>query len=377
MKLSSLLAPLAPTAALMFTALTADASPIEKNWGLQATGARKAWALTHPQTEVIVAVIDTGIDLHHPSLAGSVWTNTGETGFDRAGRDKTSNQIDDDENGFIDDVHGWNFVDASPELTDRHGHGTHIAGIIGMVANGQDHRVRIMPLKYFDPRTGDINAIQNTARAIDYAVRMGAHVINYSAGGLHPHPLEKAAIERARSAGVLFVAAAGNEAKNSDLAPYFPADYGLENILSVTATDSRSRILATSNYGTQSVHISAPGENIFSSLPEGRYGEMTGTSQATAFASAVAALVIGESLGRRDPVRVIERVLNSGLSIESLRGKTRSHASLNAYRAIAMKDSGTSADGSPVENLVAAEERLFSLDNYSATVLINEQNLVP
>jgi thermitase len=337
-----------------------------RNWGIDATEAPQAWTIKNASAsqEVIVAIIDTGVDVNHPQLRNHLWTNPGEIGFDREGRSKSTNQIDDDRNGFVDDVHGWNFVGASPDLTDRHGHGTHIAGIIDSVANGNSTpKIRIMSLKYFDPTYGEDKAITNTVHAIEYAVKMGARVINYSAGGLHANPIEKAAIAAARESGVIFVAAAGNESSNSDFAHYYPADYNLPNILSVTAVDQLQNILPTSNYGTTSVHIAAPGEDILSTLPQGKYGFMTGTSQATAFASAVAALVISHSPELRDdPERVIEHIKTSGNIRLSLRGKTEHQTELSAYRALAIRGPGESANGLRPVNVATIDERIFAAE---------------
>ncbi len=356
----------------------------DQSWGLHASASARSWTLMKGSRDIIVAVIDTGADLNHPDLRANLWKNAGESGVVDSAEcrrlltpkcRKETNGIDDDGNGFIDDIHGWNFVSNSDDLTDRHGHGTHIAGIVGAVGgngtglSGVAPEVSLMILKYYDPHASEEESIANTVNAIDYAVKMGAQIINYSAGGLKPHPLERAAIERARARGVLFVAAAGNESSNSDLRGYYPADYGLSNILSVTAVDPRERVLASSNYGTQTVRLAAPGEEILSTLPGGRYGYMTGTSQATAFASGAAAMLLASDphfIG--EPERIIEQLVNSGRHAETLRGKTRHGKLLNAYAALVIRDAETTLGGFVSANAGGQRAELFARETWGEDI---------
>lgn len=330
---------------------------IDRSWGLNGTDAFRAWRISAGTRDIVVAVIDTGIDIHHPDLHDNVWTNPGETGHDKNGRLKETNGVDDDGNGFIDDVHGWNFAGDNPDVTDRNGHGTHIAGIIGAVGgngigiSGVSPRVSLMVLKYLDPNGSSGDAVANTAAAIRYATRMGAHIINYSAGGPTPADDELAAIREAASHNILFVAAAGNERANSDLLRYYPADYDCTNILSVTAFDQNRVLLARANYGETTVDIAAPGKDIHSTLPGGRYGRLSGTSQATAFASGVAALVLAKSGPRVSPEWIIDTIVRTGDADPKLIGKTKYRVRLNTYRALAIEDLGVSAIGvSSIDN---------------------------
>lgn len=268
---------------------------------------------------ITVAVIDTGIDTEHPALRKALWTNPGEMGRDNRGREKATNGIDDDGNGYVDDVHGWNFATGTPRLQDDHGHGTHIAGII----TGRSSAVRVMTLKYYDPDGKPSEQIRNTVNAINYAVKMGAKIINYSGGGISPSYSEQEAILRAEAKGILFIAAAGNERSNSDIHPYFPADYGLSNIISVTALDPQQQLLPTSNYGVRTVDLAAPGENILSTLPSGTYGRMSGTSQATAMVTGTAAWLMAHDQGLRTPAQVLQRMVKEGSPQANLQGKTR------------------------------------------------------
>lgn len=329
---------------------------MSKAWGVKTTDTERAWRVSTGSKDIRVAVIDTGIDVNHPDLKSNLWKNPGETGVDAQGRDKATNGIDDDGNGFIDDVHGWNFVGNNSDLSDNHGHGTHIAGIIGaeggngVGAAGISPNVSIMVLKYYDPKAQGMNNLYNTVRAINYAVQMNAHIINYSGGGVEPSPEEKRAIEIAKKKGILVVAAAGNERSNSDLAGYYPADYDLDNIISVTAINQNKSVLPTSNWGEKSVDIAAPGDNIYSTLPGGKYGLQTGTSQATAFVSGVAALVMANNPELRTADRIIKYLTQTGDTHSTLAGKTRYQKILNSYKALAIQDRDLSINGVRAEN---------------------------
>lgn len=323
---------------------------ISQAWGLKKSAAAKAWEVSQGSKDIVVAVIDTGIDVKHEDLKNNLWRNPGETGLDAQGRDKATNGIDDDGNGFKDDVYGWNFVSNRPDLTDNHGHGTHIAGIIGAEASngvgiaGISPKVSLMILKYFDPKVPGTDNLRNTIQAIKYAVKMKANIINYSGGGTEFSADERAAIAEAEAQGILFVAAAGNERSNSDKFKYYPADYGLSNIISVTAIDPSTEVLASSNYGTETVDLGAPGQNILSTLPGNSYGYMTGTSQATAFVTGAAVLVMAHRQ-YKDPVEVKKYILATGDSDASLIAKTRTSKQLNLFKAVTMLDSGIGVSG--------------------------------
>jgi subtilisin family serine protease len=216
---------------------------------------------------------------------------------------------------------------------DEHGHGTHIAGVISG-KNGIAPGVSLMILKYFDEMaTGEQN-LSYTVNAIYYAVHMGAKIINYSGGGILRSREEEDALKWAESHGVLVVAAAGNEGLNSDFFHFYPADYDLPNILSVGAIDRNAQILSLSNFGKSTVDISAPGKNIYSTLHGGIYGFMTGTSQATAFASGVSALLMSQNPEMRKPETLIRHLLTRTQSKPQLRGLSRSEAILDAEMAL-------------------------------------------
>lgn len=285
-----------------------------------------ASSFSKQNSDIVVAILDTGVDTHHPTVSNRLWINTGESGTDSKGHDKMTNGIDDDGNGFIDDVYGWNFVSNNKNISDEQGHGTHIAGLIS-----EGKKTRVMILKVFDSRATGLDSVQSTARAIRYAVQMGAQIINYSGGGPQAFPEEKNALEFAEKNQVLFVAAAGNEHQNSDLHPFFPADYGTKNILSVAAVDLFGTLLPSSNFGMKSVHIAAPGERILSSLPANQFGMMTGTSQATALVTRAAALIMSQKV--QSPSNIIQKLIKTGDPIPQLRGKIKNPVVLNALRA--------------------------------------------
>jgi subtilisin family serine protease len=191
-----------------------------------------------------------------------------------------------------------------------------------------------MVLKYYDPKTGGEDNLQNSVQAILYAVRMKAQIINYSGGGADPSADEAAALKLAEKHGIVVVAAAGNEKSNSDIHKYYPASYRLSNIISVTALDENQEVLPSSNYGS-SVDIAAPGKSIESTIPGGGYGKMTGTSQATAFVTGTIALLLSDSHHTQTPTELIATLVKGGEKERSLGGKTKYQVCLNTYRALA------------------------------------------
>jgi len=327
-------------------------SAISRDWALASIGFFEVFSpLVQPlrpsmepcSPEIVVAVVDTGIDYTHPELRSSLWVNPGESGpweppkgwkqaANVACRDRSCNGIDDDTNGFIDDVVGWDFVHDVPLPFDTHGHGTHIAGIIasssanGIGTAGVCPRVSVMPLKYYDNSGSGYNNLANTVRAMQYAVRNGAQIINYSGGGADPATAERTSIEEALRKGILVVAAAGNDGHNNDQVPYYPASYNLENIVGVGSLNKQQVLLPSSNYG-RTVHVAAPGLSILSTLPESKYGTMSGTSQATAFVTGTAALLASQMRGHGLDFRQIKRWIVD--SARSLQGNTR-HQYLSA-----------------------------------------------
>ena len=306
--------------------------------GVHASRALKLKKRPCANSDVVVAVIDTGIDRYHPDLKGSLWVNKKEI---------PGNKRDDDGNGFVDDVNGWDFARKTGQLNDTNGHGTHIAGIIA--ASGKKNHAylgvcpgaKIMSLRYYNQTASGLVNLKNSIAALRYAIFMKKKnnikrmIINYSGGGAEFSKAEFKALRDAEKEGILLVAAAGNEYSNGDVKLYYPAAYGLSNTISVTAIDKAGIILPSSNWGLRNVHVAAPGFNILSTLPGSNYGYLTGTSQATAFVSGIAALLWSENL-RLSHQKITSTILLSSIPNKKLHGKSRVAANANALSALAM-----------------------------------------
>jgi thermitase len=307
-----------------------------QQWALQNTGqsggtvdadidAPEAWDTTHGSTDVIIAVIDTGVDYTHPDLAANIWTNTGEI---------AGNAIDDDRNGYVDDVYGWNFYNNTPYSMDDHGHGTHCAGIIGAAGNngkgitGVNWRVKIMPLKFMN--SAGSGYVSDAAEAIWYAKQNGADIASNSYGGTGSSQTLKDAID---GTGIVMVCAAGNSGSNNDQTPVYPASYSSPNIIAVAATGRTDALASFSNYGASSVDVAAPGVDILSTFPGGGYTMMSGTSMATPQVAGIAGLLLSV---RPDltPAQVKDAILTGVDQKTGLSTKVVSNGRVNAYRAL-------------------------------------------
>lgn len=253
--------------------------------------APEAWELTTGNASIIVSVIDTGIDYDHEDLKANIWINPGESGGG-----KENNNIDDDGNGYKDDYRGWNFAYKTNDPYDDNDHGTHCAGTVGGVGNngkgvaGVNWNVKLMALKFLgsDGSGGTAEA----AEAIVYAADNGAKVLSNSWGGGEASQVLQDAIQYAHDRGVLFIAAAGNDSKNTDTSPNYPSNYEAPNVVSVAANDNADNVSSFSNYGRRTVDLSAPGSSIYSTRPLGRYQRLSGTSMATPHVAGAAALVM-------------------------------------------------------------------------------------
>jgi len=331
---------------------TPDDARFDELWGLNNTGqtggtldadidATEAWDIHTGSGNTIVAVIDTGVDYTHPDLADNMWTNS----LEFAGLPG----IDDDGNGFVDDIHGYDFFNNDGDPLDDHNHGTHVAGTIGAVGNdgvgvtGVNWDVQIMALKFLDA-SGNGN-LGNAIRAIDYAVANGATISNNSWGfngafsqGLHD------AIEDAGNAGHIFVAAAGNGnafgiGQNNELAPFYPASFDLDNIIAVAATDQDDQRAVFSNFGATSVDLGAPGVGILSTTRNDTYSVFNGTSMATPHVAGVVAL-LADLRPEWTHQQVISHVLSSVDPIDAMQGITLTGGRLNAESALLPDTSG-------------------------------------
>lgn len=265
---------------------------LPRQWSLENTGQLDgragadihvlgAWRLTTGSRDICVAVIDSGVDYFHPDLEANIWVNPGEI---------PGNGVDDDGNGYIDDVHGFDFVSGDGDPMDDQGHGTHVAGVIGAVTDndlgvaGICWEGSIMALKAFD-QNGEA-PVSDVVQAIEYAVANGARLINASWGTPELSLALQEAIRAATEAGVLMISAAGNGRTDE---PFYPS--ALPEVISVAATDPKDARARFSNYGTQ-VDLAAPGHLIYSTLPNARYDFLSGTSMAAPHVTGVAALVL-------------------------------------------------------------------------------------
>ena len=251
--------------------------------------AKEAWAVETGSDDVVVGVIDTGVDFGHPDLAPNMWINAGE---DCAGC--RSNGIDDDGNGYVDDWRGWDFVNDDNNPFDDNGHGTHTAGTIGAAGNnglgisGVNWNVSLMALKFLS--ASGTGSTADAVSAILYASAEGADLTNNSWGGEDYSQALHDAVAAADASGSLFVAAAGNSFTDTDTEPNYPSSLELPNVVSVGATDAFDRRAWFSNYGRRTVDLSAPGTSIYSTWPGGSYRHQDGTSMAAPHVAGAAAL---------------------------------------------------------------------------------------
>ncbi|MFA5508987.1 MAG: S8 family peptidase [Vulcanimicrobiota bacterium] len=315
-----------------------------KLWGLHNEGqtggkvdadidAPEAWQIHSGRNQAqggpLIAVIDTGIDYNHPDLKANMWVNPGEIPGDG---------IDNDGNGVIDDVHGYNAYSDNGDPMDGQGHGTHCAGTIAAVGNngigvvGVNQNASVMAVKIFnDEGSTDSAAI---IRGVQYATKMGARITSNSWGGPVPNSGIREAFEQSSSA--LHLVAAGNSGYNNDWLPSFPANYGLDNLVAVAATDHNDGLASFSQYGKRNVDLGAPGVDILSTVPGGGYATYSGTSMATPHVSGAAALVASHypDISNEDLRRRLEEGTDK---VESLDGKTASGGRLNVHQALTME----------------------------------------
>ncbi len=316
-----------------------DDDRFDQLWAMDNTGqtggtadadidAPEAWTVS-TGAGVVVGVIDTGVDTTHPDLKNNIWVNPGEI---------AGNGVDDDGNGYVDDIHGWDFYNNDNDPFDDNGHGTHVAGTIaaeagnGIGVAGVAPQAEIMALKFMN--ASGSGTVSKAVAAIDYATQMGARITSnsWSIDSVFSHALYNA-IAAAGAAGSLFIAAAGNDGRNTDQVGSYPAAYDLDNIISVAATDHNDNLAGFSNYGVSTVDLGAPGSGILSTVPGGSYGHKSGTSMATPHVSGAAALVLSANPGLT-AAEVKDILLADVDPVEALAGKTASGGRLNAASAV-------------------------------------------
>lgn len=305
------------------------------------TGVETAWqqalSLSDYNQKIVVAVIDTGLDRYHDVFktvaaggTGALWINSAEA--------NGAPGVDDDQNGYVDDVNGWNFINNSNNFVDDDDHGTHVAGIvIGAGQNIfarplQESKILIMPLKFLGG-TGS-GATSNAIRAIYYAVNNGARVINNSWGGPSYSRALHDAITYAYDNKVLVLSAAGNQGINNDSTPMYPSSYDVPSNLAVASTSSYDDLSVFSNYGARSVHLGSPGEWIESTVPGNKTMKMSGTSMATPLVAGLAALAFREAPGLSG-YQMKNLIVGTSTSISQLYGRVSSSARVDAASLVA------------------------------------------
>ncbi len=294
-------------------------------------GALKAWLKSQGSEEVVVAVLDSGVDYTHPDLITNMWF-----------RPDNVPAYFDDELGTVNDKHGFNSAENASDPMDDNGHGTHCAGIIGAEGNngtgiaGINWKVEIMPLKFIGK--GGFGSTKDAIEAINYAVDrkkagVNVRVINASWGSTQYSKALEDAIRAAGEQGILFVAAAGNSSTDNDRTPHYPSNYNLPNVISVAALDRADALAGFSNWGANSVHIAAPGKDILSTWLNDAYREASGTSMATPQVAGVAALIVASN-PKINVEELKKRLLGSTDPLDVLNGKVVSGGRLNAGKAL-------------------------------------------
>lgn len=286
-------------------------SGVFDNWGHANAGTSAAWQSGLRGKDVLVAVIDSGVEITHPLLQNRIFVNPGESGVN------ANNGVDDDGNGYVDDVNGWDFLQSRSKMNDEVGHGTHVAGIIAAEHSATEHtedallsvapEAKILPLKFIGQFGGSLGG---ALEAMDYAGKMGAKIINASWGGEACSQILREKIVELGAQGVLFVAASGNSGNNLEFRPEYPAAFLASNQLTVGSITPFNGMSNFSNYSSKLVHIFAPGTDITSTYTAGSYQTMSGTSMATPFVAGVAALIRGAK-PQLTPEEVIQILLKS------------------------------------------------------------------
>ncbi|WP_408097591.1 S8 family serine peptidase [Peredibacter sp. HCB2-198] len=307
------------------------------SWGidpdkhLASINLKESWGNFKKKKDIVVAVVDTGIQGDHAFLINNIYVPGGKVSSTNFGVDFSGEKV-------------------TNAPTDAHGHGTHVAGIVKSIFP----EVKILALKYYNPKASGQANLDATIKALKYAVDNNVDVINYSGGGPEASVEELRVLKEAEKKGILVIAAAGNERSNIDdkRHAYYPASYGLSNIITVGAHDDGLNIIPSSNYGKNSVDIAAPGHRIRSAIPNNGAGYMTGTSQATAFVTGVAAMIKSKHPSLKyDQIKNI--ILSSSLKVKNFEGKILGAGKLDAGRAIELADQVNNKLGTPAARAVA------------------------
>jgi subtilisin family serine protease len=360
-------------------------------WGMHNTGltggtedadidAVEAWDIFTGSHDVVVAVIDTGMDYNHVDLVDNRWINEDEI---------AGNGVDDDGNGFVDDVYGYDFAYNDSDPMDGDSHGTHCSGTIGAVGNngigvaGVSHAVRIMAVKFIDD--WGWGSTDDAIESVIYAVDNGAQILSNSWGSSEFSQGLEDAISYANDHNVLFVAAAGNEYSDNDVYPNYPSNYEVPNVLAVAATDHNDAKAPFSNYGLTSVDLGAPGVDTLSTVPGNGYDYFSGTSMATPHVSGAAALLKGYNPSLT-ALELKSLIMESVDPVASMDGITVTGGRLNINNALMMAGtpwitlegelSGEIPPGGSVDVIVRLDATALRLGDYTADINVDSNDPV-
>jgi thermitase len=288
--------------------------------------AMAAWELTKGSRNIKIAVIDTGVDYNHEDLKNNMWVNEAELNGQEG--------VDDDGNGFVDDIHGYDFANKDGDPLDGHGHGTHCAGTIaaehdnGIGVAGVMSEASIVAVKFLSDSGSGTS--EDALLAIDYATTIGVDIMSNSWGGGGASEALKEAIQRAHEEGIIFTAAAGNSSTNNDSSPHYPSNYDVPNVISVAAHNYNDGLASFSCYGPRTVHVAAPGRNILSTVTNNQYEVYSGTSMATPHVTGVVGLYLAYN-GKVAPEELRNSLMSSSVYGSAYKRTTISMGRVDAY----------------------------------------------
>jgi thermitase len=378
----------------VYTAMTPNDPRYGKLWGLRNTGdnepagsrgnssatgkagadvnAESAWAMSKGSHQVKIAVIDTGVDYNHEDLRNNMWTNTAEANG-RPG-------VDDDGNGYVDDIHGYDFANNDGDPMDGNSHGTHCAGTIAAEHNngigiaGVMAQASIVGVKFLTDQGSGTTA--DAIKAVDYATKVNVDIMSNSWGGGGASQALEDAIKRAKNAGIVFTAAAGNSATDNNSTPHYPSNYDVDNVISVAAHNYNDGLASFSCYGSRTVHVAAPGRNILSTTPNNEYAVYSGTSMATPHVTGVIGLYIAQN-GRSDVKELRDNLMASSVYARAYGRKTIAGGRVDAHNFLNGIVTPRPARPNPNAWISSSNETFESQHPYGNSVKISKTISVP